>query len=218
MDFAIYRFEKVKNLGSLSSQQKHVLRAVETPNASPKYSPFNRVLFGSPDAFLGVKERVAEVKSNGKKIRKDSVLACEVLLTASPEFFKPRDFDREMEWLKENVKWLREEFGDENVVQAVVHFDESTPHIHAVVFPRTKDGRLSCFEVFGGPQDLAMRQTRYAKAMEKFGLQRGISKDKTKRNHEEIRTAYGKVLRDSEESLKYRITRAVSTEYRLPHP
>lgn len=218
MDFAIYRFEKVKNLGSLSSQQKHVFRAVETPNADPKYSPFNRLLFGSPDALQGVKDRIAEVKSNRKKIRKDSVLACEVLLTASPEFFNPRDSEHEMAWLKENVRWLREEFGDENVVQAVVHFDESTPHIHAVIFPRTKDGRLSCFDVFGGPQDLSMRQTRYAKAMEKFGLQRGISKTKTKRNHEAIRRAYGKALRDSEESLKYRITKSVSSEYRLPHP
>ncbi len=34
-------------------------------------------------------------------------------------------------WCSDNLKWLRETYGERNLVSAVLHMDEKTPHIHA---------------------------------------------------------------------------------------
>lgn len=38
-------------------------------------------------------------------------------------------------WIDANLKWLRETFGNENLVSCVLHMDEKTPHLHATVVP-----------------------------------------------------------------------------------
>ena len=39
------------------------------------------------------------------------------------------------EWCKDNIDWLHKTFGADNVVSAVLHMDEETPHIHATIVP-----------------------------------------------------------------------------------
>ena len=102
------------------------------------------------------------------------------------------------EWCADNLAWLRETFGAENVVSAVVHRDESTPHIHAAVVPivtgerrkartaasespgkrhyRPKSAarpRLCADDVMSRVR-LKQYQDSYAAAMSKYGLERGI--------------------------------------------
>ena len=94
-------------------------------------------------------------------------------------------------WIDANLKWLRDTFGDENLVSCVLHMDEKTPHLHATVVPivtgervrRKREGEKK-YETKSGPRlsaDDVMRRTKlyeyqnsYAAAMKPFGLQRGI--------------------------------------------
>ena len=101
-------------------------------------------------------------------------------------------------WCTDNLAWLRKTFGAENVVSAVLHMDEATPHIHAAVVPivtgerrkvrkektdetgkrkyRTKSTarpRLCADDVMSRIK-LKEYQDTYAAAMAKYGLQRGI--------------------------------------------
>ena len=39
------------------------------------------------------------------------------------------------EWCKDNIDWLLKTYGADNVVSAVLHMDEETPHIHATIIP-----------------------------------------------------------------------------------
>ena len=39
------------------------------------------------------------------------------------------------EWCQDNLDWLRKTYGADNVVSAVLHMDEETPHIHATIVP-----------------------------------------------------------------------------------
>lgn len=181
--FAILRFAKVKNLADLSSQQTHVHRYRDTPNATSARRHLNRLLSGEHFAVQGVQKRIDEVKAAGQKVRANSIPAIEVLLTASPQFFEQASPDEVAEWVEANEQFLVDSFGSDNVVQAVLHMDESTPHIHAVVFPRTRDGRLSAKDVLGGPAGLSEWQDKYA-AMIGNGLSRG--KKKSKGRHEKI--------------------------------
>ncbi len=46
-----------------------------------------------------------------------------------------REQGRLMEWCRESIKWAQKEHGKENIVSAVLHMDEETPHLHISLVP-----------------------------------------------------------------------------------
>ncbi|MBO4679635.1 MAG: plasmid recombination protein, partial [Lachnospiraceae bacterium] len=76
-------------------------------------------------------------------------------------------------------------FGEENILSAVVHLDERTPHMHVCFVPITKDGKLSSKTVIGGPVGLVKLQDDfYSHMLYNFPeLKRGIPKRITHRKH-----------------------------------
>lgn len=100
--------------------------------------------------------------------------------------------------MNENYRFVSERFGGRNVVDFTLHMDERTPHIHCVIVPLTKDGRLSAKEVMGDRRKLSELQDCYGKAMQsKFGLQRGFKGSTA--THDSVREYYGRI----EERLIY---------------
>jgi len=187
--FAIARVEKVKTTTGLTKLGQHHMRERPTPNADPARSI--RLLVGSGDPAADVKALLPE------KRRSNAVLAMEHLLTASPEYFRPEnpaaagtwDEVRMESWAKLATQFLQERYGD-RLASAVLHLDEATPHIQALVVPLREDGKLDAASLFG-PQQLVKLQDDYAAAMKPLGLQRGIEGSKAK--HESIRSFYGRV-------------------------
>ena len=45
-------------------------------------------------------------------------------------------------WIDANLKWLKDTFGEENLVSCVLHMDEKTPHLHATVVPIVTGERI----------------------------------------------------------------------------
>jgi hypothetical protein len=85
MAFAIARMAKQKGR-SVGSSSLHNGRGRETPNADPSREKDNRVLLGDDRP---VQERVREIiHEHGGKPRSDSVEAVEILVTASPEWWR----------------------------------------------------------------------------------------------------------------------------------
>ena len=77
-----------------------------------------------------------------RKIGKNQVRALRVMLSGSPEDMKRiRQAGQLDAWAKDSCGWLQKTFGKENVVSAVLHLDEKTPHIHATVVPITRGER-----------------------------------------------------------------------------
>ena len=71
-----------------------------------------------------------------RKIRKDQVCCIEIRMSASPEAMAEIIAQgRLMEWCLESVKWAQHEHGKENIVSAVLHMDEETPHLHVSFVP-----------------------------------------------------------------------------------
>ena len=108
---------------------------------------------------------------------------------------KIQDEGRLDEWCDDNLQWLHYTFGKENTVSAVLHMDEHTPHIHATVVPivtgerrkakkKQTEGKRSyrkkantvrlCADDVLTREKLVTYHDSYAKAMEKYGLQRGV--------------------------------------------
>lgn len=71
-----------------------------------------------------------------RKIRKDQVCCIEIRLSASPEAMAEIiEKGQLIEWCRESVKWAQQEHGKENIVSAVLHMDEETPHLHVSLVP-----------------------------------------------------------------------------------
>ena len=136
-------------------------------------------------------ERIKEAVT--RKVRDDQVRCMEVILTASPEFFerdaKGRAVDMsQSQWLKDQLTFLEKTFGKENVLSCTLHQDEKTPHVHAVIAPITKDGRLSAKLLFN-PVTMTDYQGQYAEAMKPHGLERGVEHSQAK--HQPMQQMYG---------------------------
>ena len=120
----------------------------------------------------------------GCRVRKDSVKFVDTLVTVSPGFAKahesemPEYFNRAFDFLKERV-------GEENIISAVVHMDEKTPHLHLCFVPLTKDKRLSAKEILGNKKSMIRWQDDfYACMAERWPeLERGTPAVETKRKH-----------------------------------
>lgn len=112
-----------------------------------------------------------------------------LLLSASPEYFRPGRSDQGGEydpekmkaWTKASVKWLRDEFG-KDTVHIALHLDETTVHLHALVVPtyEKKTKRRTVRQVshhkhpaFSEQGSYAACHDRYAAMVQRLGIERG---------------------------------------------
>lgn len=203
MNYTILRFEKRKKLTEIVAMSNHNYRHKTVPNADPKRRHLNRCLLGSDDIEADILKYLQTLDlSVDKDLRKNGVIAVEALLAFSPQWIKNPDgsytYDAKKklcEWIQRSVRWLKNEFGN-NVVNIVLHCDESNFHIHATLGvaywnERWQKYRLSADKFFGSKQKLANMQTSYAKEFEDIGLHRGI--EGSKATHQDVSEFYREI-------------------------
>ena len=118
------------------------------------------------------------------RVRKDSVKFVDTLVTVSPEFAKAHEAEMP-EYFQRAFDFLKERVGEENIISAVVHMDEKTPHMHLCFVPLTRDKRLSAKEILGNKKSMIRWQDDfYACMAERWPeLERGTPAVETKRRH-----------------------------------
>ena len=109
----------------------------------------------------------------------------DTLITASPEFFKGKSPKEIQAFFQRAADFLIGRVGRENIVSAVVHMDEKTPHLHLTFVPLTQDNRLCAKEIIGNRANLTKWQDDFhAYMVEKYpDLERGESASKTGRKY-----------------------------------
>ena len=192
MGFAVLHIEKVTT--GANSLGAHIDRSpghtYTYKNADPARLQENNHLtcggFNKMKLGEAIDLRIKTAYTGKKAIRKDAVKGMSIVLTGSHDEMKKIASDGKTRnaWLNANIKFVKEEFGEDNVVRFTLHMDEKTPHIHAVIVPLTKDGRLSAKELMGDKIAMSERQTRYADQMQPFGLERGVVGSKAIHNSE----------------------------------
>ena len=106
-----------------------------------------------------------------RKVRLDAVYIVSFVLGASPEFFKVSTREKQYAFFRDCVKFFQDKYGEENVLSAIVHMDETNPHMHLNLIPITH-GKLCAKDLLDGK--LAALQTEFWKKVgEKYGLDRG---------------------------------------------
>ena len=185
MAYAILRFAKHKG-GASKALSAHHERTKEiyasTPDIDAERTKQNFHLVTPRWSYE--QEIRHRIRTAGCRVRKDSVKFVDTLVTVSPEFAEvhesemPEYFNRAFEFLKERI-------GEANIISAVVHMDEKTPHLHLCFVPLTKDGRLSAKEILGNKKSMIRWQDDfYACMAERWPeLERGAPAVETKRRH-----------------------------------
>ena len=184
--YAILRFAKYKG-PTLSRIEAHNERTKDAYASNPDIDTERSRLNFHPVKPKGKYREVSNriIRESGCRVRKDSVTAVEVLITASPEFFegkKPRDVK---EFFDHALNFMKAKQDAATYISAVVHVDEKTPHMHLCFVPITSDGRLSAKEIIGNKKRLTQWQDEfYSHMVKKYpDFERGESASSTGRVH-----------------------------------
>jgi hypothetical protein len=171
MPYAILRHDKLKTWGQIASLAGHVDRTLPCQNADPTLSHNNFDLIAPTGEEEGLPlEAITRLRIGTQTIRKNAVLACEMLLSVSPEYFRPDNpkepfcyqDDRVKAWGEACKKWLIEEYGEQRLLQVTIHLDEVTPHIHVIYVPLDEKGKLNARGFIGaGRWNMSKLQDRY---------------------------------------------------------
>ena len=209
-NYAILRVTKIKSQVAMRHASRHVMREMNVPNADPEKGGIE-LLAGSSDAlkkFTNIMDR------HNIKSKSDSVLALNYVMSFSPEMADKIDIN---EWKRDNLEWIAKRHGGSGMIlQAVLHTDETTPHMHVMIMPitnkkpdkRIKDPvkraadaaikyQLNAKNFTGSAAKLRQMQDSYIKAMEHHGLERGIKGSKA--INKDIQTFYAEINKNVEE-------------------
>ena len=185
MAYAILRFAKRKG-GAAKAIAAHNERTKEAYASNPDIDKSRTVQnyhLVAPRWSYGQEIR-HRISMAGCRVRRDSVKFVETLITTSPEFAKAHESEMP-EYFNRAFGFLKERIGEENIISAVVHMDEKTPHLHLCFVPLTKDKRLSAKEILGNKKAMIQWQDDfYACMSERWPeLERGTPAVETKRRH-----------------------------------
>ena len=183
---AILRFAKYKGpeIGHIESHNERTKeKYASNPDIDTSRSHLNfHLVFPERKYRAEAEKQIAEA---GCRTRSDSVRVVEVLVTASPEFFKGKKKAEIKAYFQEALDFIQQHQNPRTIISAVVHMDEKTPHMHLCFVPLTKDKRLSAKEIVGNKKKLTWWQDEFWKHMVgKYpDLERGESASKTGRTH-----------------------------------
>lgn len=118
-----------------------------------------------------IDERIKRL-SPKRKIKDDTVLITSFILGSDKKFFDGISREAQNRFFDDCTEFFAERYGKENVVSAVVHLDESTPHLHFNLMPVTC-GRLCAKELFDRAALRELQTDFYEVVGKKYGLKRG---------------------------------------------
>lgn len=186
MSYAIMRISKCK-MGAVGRLEKHHERQKDEYKSNPDID-ISRIRYDYHVKYPTDSYRnmiLKRIQTVGCRMRKDSVVMQDSICTASPDFFKGMSQAGIEAFFKRAYEFFADKFGEDNILSAVVHLDEHSPHMHVCFVPITDKGKLSSKTIIGGPQGLVKLQDDFYGHMVKYypSIQRGIPKRITHREH-----------------------------------
>ncbi len=209
LNYAIFRSEPIYTLGDLAQLGSHNKREKKAYSSNKdiklELTKENIELVPLTEKYVKgfhsiTKEYKKEHEERMKTEREDrkktfnqmvnkskSVVADELLFTATNEFFKNMTKEDIKVWANTCMEFVYKDLGykKEQVLHSVVHLDEETPHIHCVVIPlvkkfdkrtNTKRYTISKKQYIKDKTHLSELQDKYHKRLTEkgFDLERGI--------------------------------------------
>jgi hypothetical protein len=158
------------------------------PDIRTQYSDRNIHLVEPQERYskeIKVRIEAARMRNSKLKVRKNSVRFVDTLITESPSYFQGLPGREGRRYFETALTFFKERVNERNIVSAVIHLDEKTPHMHLVFVPITDDDRLSAKDIIGGPAGCRKWQDDFFKKMSAAfpGLLRGKDAELTGRKN-----------------------------------
>lgn len=163
MSYAIFRVEPINKLKDLGQIGAHNTRTKEAYKSNPdidkskSINNINLVPITHKDYYTSYMNLVKDYKKQHDEKQKterenrkktfsqmlddsNSVIADELLFTSDKDFFKSMTRDEIIKWAECCMDFVYEDIGYDKwqILNATIHMDEKTPHLHCVVVPLIK--------------------------------------------------------------------------------
>jgi hypothetical protein len=166
----LLRFSTLGGPGRLLAAAKHNLREISGPNIDDELSVQNLTLAGPTSAkevVVLAAQLMAAAGIDPKTQRKNGTRAAEVVFGLPQS--TPVDIGA---YFRACVGWVSASFGDQVLLSAAIHYDESAPHCHVLMLPM-KAGKWLASGVFGLRADVkGLQDDFFRNVASRFGLRR----------------------------------------------
>jgi hypothetical protein len=198
--YAVLRVDrrKAKAMAAIAASSAHTMREKPTPNAAPDGpAPVVMHLANGKTPYQAARYLL----DGAERRNRDTVLCREIVLSASPSYFRPGresmggvfDLDKVRAWAVASLAWAKRQWPDQ-LASFVVHVDEQNIHAHLLVVPRVKSAagvwKLNSKALFDRER-LRELQTGYGEALAPLGIRRG--EPGSQAVHSEVRQFYGAI-------------------------
>lgn len=195
MSFAIIRNVKYKmtNLQSISrhnerQNKNYGNKDIDTEKSYLNYHLRKPIENSYEKEFDRIREKnnlKGNLRLTGKK---QSNVACEFLITSDNDFFKSIGVEQTKRYFQSAYEFACKKCGEDNIISATVHMDETTPHMHLTYIPVVegvkkgeKVNKINASEFWKGFNSYGELQDQFHSYMvaKGFNLERGeVKKDK----------------------------------------
>ncbi|MCX7144152.1 MAG: plasmid recombination protein [Proteobacteria bacterium] len=200
--YAVLRVDKrkAKAMGAIAAASAHQLRQRPTSNADV-HGPAPIIMHLAAGATPY--QAACSLLDGAERRNKTTVLAREIVLSASASYFRPGREEhggefvvgRMKSWATAALAWAKRTWPDQ-LASFVLHLDEQNVHAHLICVAREKtaDGRWKLnTKKFFDRERLRDLQTSYGEAMRPLGIRRG--EPGSNAQHSEVKQFYGAVHR-----------------------
>ena len=147
-------------------------RSKVNPQIDHERTSNNYHIVGRTETYLSyIDKRIKEINQK-RKIKDDAVLINSFILGSDGEFFSALSQEQQEDFFRDCTMFFADRYGEENIISAVVHMDETNPHLHLNLIP-VLNGRLCSKQLFDRKALRSLQSDFHEQVGKKWGLQRG---------------------------------------------
>ena len=200
MSYAIIRNEKLTRVEAQGAYIHNARRSKRHTNKDIDNTRTHLNFYCKKNEQTYIKEfdRIKKEYDLKGHIRSNSIILCEMMITSDNEFFDKIGLEETKRYFKESYKFVcnYKNLGEKYIVSAVVHLDETVPHMHLIYIPviHTKDkegkeiDKICCRDFWKGRDSYRQLQNAFFEYITSkgFELERGLPIEETGAKHEKI--------------------------------
>ena len=145
MSYAIVRNEKLTR-DEAKGRYVHNERKTKghtNKDINPERTHLNYYFKKNELSYIKEFDKLRKERELKGQIKSNSIIMCEMIFTSDKEFFDNIGEQETKRYFEESYRFIcnYKNLGEENIISAVIHLDEGTPHMHLVFVPvvHTKD-------------------------------------------------------------------------------
>ena len=197
MSYAIIRNEKLTRVQAMGAYKhnERKTRNHSNKNIDSTKTELNYYLKKNELSYIKEFDKIKDKYDLKGQIRSNSNIMCEMVFTSDQKFFDKIGYEESKRYFEESYKFICEykNLGEQNIISAVVHMDEDTPHMHLLFIPvihttdkqGNKIDKVCCRDFWKGKNSYRDLQNAYFKHIsgKGFKLERGELVEVTNREH-----------------------------------